>query len=639
MAAKNKPYEQFGSYILFKKLESDALSELWRAARIENGQLGPLVALRRFTGGNREALATAAQHAKNVVSGLSGTSFAKSQVVDVINGTPFVAHEYSGGRSLRHIVDRARGGNGITPNPIPLDQAVAIAEKVALSLATTSDLRFGSDRLTHGALIPQFVWITDDGEIRVAAQQLGAGIIASLKDAKVTADIGRYFAPEYQSSGQPTKSSEVYSMGALLFLMVTGTEPPDGLTASAFGNTIRAAKTMTGAPLPDDIRTIIDKSLSIDAAPRYGSMGDMKQAISSLANSGKYSATTFNLAFYMSNLLKKEFEGEALDREKESKVNIAPYVESLQAAAIAAAPAAPAPIAAPTFGAEAAASESKSKAPLAIAAVLILAVVGAGAFFMLRSKPATLTTQAAQAPALAATIPHPKPQIISEPLVATPAPSSTSAATNTAVDEAARKKAFEEAVEKKLQDEMMKLQKQYTTSLQQQQSKHAPVPVSAPAPMTASSSTPAREEPSAAQLDQQRMQTKTEPAPQLTQTVAAAPAPALTTQAPAAAPVKVVREGDVIDVGDLDSAPSITRHAAPVYPVMALRQRIETTVLVTALISENGDVIDVKILRGDKRFGFEEAAVRAVRATKFSVPVKDGKRVKTWFPLPVAFKL
>src|SRR5690349_9210711 len=118
MAAKNKPYEQFGPYILFKKLESDALSELWRAGVVENGQLGSVVALRRFTGGNREALAASATNAKSIVANLSGTTFAKHQVIDVINGTTFIAHEYSGGRSLRHIVNRARGGNGVTPNPI-----------------------------------------------------------------------------------------------------------------------------------------------------------------------------------------------------------------------------------------------------------------------------------------------------------------------------------------------------------------------------------------------------------------------------------------------------------------------------------------------------------------------------------------
>ena len=628
MAAKNKPYEQFGPYVLFKKLEADALSELWRAARVDGGQLGMTVALRRFTGGNRDALSGSAAHAKNVVSGLTGTSFAKSQVIDVINGTPFVAHEYAGGRSLRHIVDRARGGNGLTPNPIPIDQAIVIAEKVALSLATTADLRFGSDRLAHGALIPQFVWITDDGEIRVAGQQLGAGMIASLKDTRVSSEIGRYFAPEYQSSGQPTKSSEVYSMGAMLYLLVTGAEPPDGMTASAFASAVRAAKTMTGAPVPDDIRTILEKSLSIDAAPRYGSMTDMKQALNALANSGKYSATTFNLAFYVSNLLKKEYEGEALDREKEGKVNVAPYAEA-PAAAIA--PAASEPM----FVMAGDESQSKSKMPMAIAAAVVVAGIAFGAWYMMQQKPAAKSSVAAQKPLTASTVQPPPKQIISPPLVAIPAATS-SAPANPAAEEAARKKAFEEAVQKKLQDEMMKLQRDYTNSLQQQQSKHAPVPVAAaPAPA------PSREEPSAAQLDQQRLQSRTEPAPApavpaITQSVAPAVQPQPAAPQPA---VVAVREGDVVDVAALDSVPSITRRVAPTYPPMALRQRIESTILVTALVSEGGDVIDVKILRGDKRFGFEEAALKAVRATKFSAPIKEGKRVKTWFPLPVQFKL
>src|SRR5512135_2730436 len=126
MAPKNKPYEQFGPYVLFRKLESDSLTELWRAARIEGNQLGPLVALRRFTGGNRDAIAASAETARQVVPLLTGSSFAKNQAIDIINGTPFLVHDYSGGRSLRHIVEKARGGGAAQPNPIPFDQAILI---------------------------------------------------------------------------------------------------------------------------------------------------------------------------------------------------------------------------------------------------------------------------------------------------------------------------------------------------------------------------------------------------------------------------------------------------------------------------------------------------------------------------------
>ena len=210
MASRTKPYEAFGSYILFKKLESDSLGDLWRAARIDGGQLGPTLAVRRLSGGNREAMIASANAASQIVPQLTGTSFVREQVVGVAENVPFLTWDYQGGRSLRYIVDRARGGNGTQPNPLPLDQAIVIAEKVALSLATIADLRDGGgQRLWHGALLPHFVWISDDGEIRVGGQLLGTGLVASLGDPKLGAVIGRYFSPEYRSSCQAQNNTDV----------------------------------------------------------------------------------------------------------------------------------------------------------------------------------------------------------------------------------------------------------------------------------------------------------------------------------------------------------------------------------------------------------------------------------------------
>jgi len=628
MAAKNKPYEQFGPYILFKKLESDALSELWRAAKVDGSTLGPLVALRRFPGGNREALVSAAHASTTIVKQLSGTSFVKNQVIDAIGNIAFVAHDYDGGRSLRHIADRARGAAGTSPNPIPIDQAIVIAEKVALSLATTEDYRIDGGRLSHGALIPQLIWITDDGEIRVAGQGLGSGLVASLKDARVASELGRYVAPEMQQSGVATKASEVFSMGALFYLLVTGVEPPDATTASAFMQSVGAAKTPAGTPIPEDIRTIVNKSLTIDPSMRYASSADMKQAISALAHSGKYSATTFNLAFYVSNLLKKELEGESIERDKELKVNVAAYAEApIPSASTAAIP--------PMFGTGEPAA--KSKAPLAIAAAVVLAAVGIGGYFMYSSK----GKQAAPAPQKTMTaqmIPQKKVIATAQPLVAA-APASASTTTAPAnADDAAKKAAFEAAVQQKLQEEMTKLQQDYTKSLQQSKSKQAPLPVATATPAPTPTQRTAEDTPSAAALDQQRLNARPEPQP-TTQQTQLTPQPQVPTVAEPQPAARVIHEGDVVDVSDLDTPPHVVRATLPAYPTMALRQHAEATILVTALVNESGDVLDVKILRGDKRFGFEDSAIRAVRSTKFSAPVKDGKRVKSWFAVPIVFKM
>jgi protein TonB len=631
MPSKNRPYEQFGSFILFKKLESDALGDLWRAGRLDGTQVGRTVALRRISGGKRDVFVAAAAEARTLAPLLTGTTFAKEQVIDVINGVPFIAHEYGGGRSLRHIVDRARGANGTAPNPIPLDQAIVIAEKVALSLATTADLRYLGNRLAHGALIPQFIWIAEDGEIRVAGQQLGKAMITSLGDPKFHAEFGRYFAPEYQTLGEPTKSSEVYSLGAILYLLVTGNEPPEATTTSAFANTIHAAKTATGQPVPDEIRTLIHKSLNIDPAVRFASVADMKQAISALAHGGKYSATTFNLAFYLSNLLKKEMESEALDREKEAKVNAAAYAEAPSA------PSAPTPITMTAPFEDTAPKKSKMGLMAAAAAVVVLAG-GAGAFYMLRSKPAAATPArtAASKPAP----PPVKAQIAAPALIAsTPAAGSTTTAATGTLDPAAQKKAFEAAVEQKMQEEMMKLQADYTKSLKQQQSKNAPVQTAAA--QSSAATTSDDNGPSAAQLDQRRLAARQEtttalpvqqqPAPLVAQTA--------TEPAPAPAPVPTVHEGDVVDFTELDRVPQATTNIRADYPRIAMQQKAKGTVVVSALISENGDVLDVKVLRGDARFGFNDAAIRAMKAARFSPPMKDGKRVKTWRPQTFVFSL
>jgi TonB family protein len=654
MAARNKPYDQFGPYILFKKLEADALGDSWRAGRIDGTQLGPTIALRRLTGGVREAMVANAMAVEQILPRINGTSFARDQHAGVIDGVPYVAWEYAGGRSLRHIIDRARGGKDQQPNPLPLDQAIVIAEKVALSLATMADLRDGGgSRLSHGALIPQFIWISDDGEIRVAGQQLGTGLVASLGDAKLGADVGRYFSPEYRSSGQVQKNTDVYSMGAILFLLVTGQEPPDAATASAFSAATRAAKTMTGVPIPDDIRVILDKSFNLDPSMRFATIGDMKQAITALANGGKYSATTFNLAFYLSSLLKKEMESEAADRDKESKVNIAPYLETPRvtpSAGLAAAPAhTPEMEPAPFMFGEGLETKQKSKLPMAIAAGVVLLAVGAGAFMMLgksrtSAEPAQVTS--------AQTIPAPKPaqRIISQPISVSPDGTMTGGVTSTAATDtaAAQKKAFEDAVAARMQAEMMKLQDAFTADLQRKQAKNAPV-ATAPAPQD---STPAqtaaddRSAPSAAQLDQQRRDTQpvTEtarpaaPAPVPTQT-AATQQPAVSAPAPTPAPqVSAVREGDVVSVGDLDVVPRITRAVKPVYPPMAMRQKVSATIVLTVLVSETGDVLDVRVLRGEPRFGLNDAAIRAMKSSRFSPPMKDGKRVRTWFPQSIEFK-
>jgi TonB family protein len=235
----------------------------------------------------------------------------------------------------------------------------------------------------------------------------------------------------------------------------------------------------------------------------------------------------------------------------------------------------------------------------------------------------------------AATLP-PRPKIVSQPVIAA-APTSTAAP-----DPSAQKKAFEAAVEQKMQEEVMKLQADMNKQLkQQQQSRSAPVQT---ASVMASAQVPQQEDRgSAAAFDQRRVAARQDVTP-ATQTVAqqvaavVQPQPAVTAPAPQAQ-VATVHEGDLVDVTELDKLPEPLSVIRPFYPPLAAQQRAQATIILSALISENGDVTEVKILRGDGRYGFNDAAVRAMRAVRFTPPMKDGKRVKTWRPQSITFHM
>lgn len=77
----------------------------------------------------------------------------------------------------------------------------------------------------------------------------------------------------------------------------------------------------------------------------------------------------------------------------------------------------------------------------------------------------------------------------------------------------------------------------------------------------------------------------------------------------------------------------------PEYPQVAKLAGIQGKVFVEALISENGDVVQTKILKSEHET-LEWAALEAVKKTKFVPGVsKVGKKVKSTVVIPIAFKL
>lgn len=75
-----------------------------------------------------------------------------------------------------------------------------------------------------------------------------------------------------------------------------------------------------------------------------------------------------------------------------------------------------------------------------------------------------------------------------------------------------------------------------------------------------------------------------------------------------------------------------------VYPEIAKRAGVEGKVYVTAFVDESGNVTKAEVLKGIGA-GCDEAALAAVRATKFKPGKQRGKPVKVQVSIPVIFRL
>jgi periplasmic protein TonB len=677
MTGQSKPYARYGSFILFRKLEESSLAEIWRAGRIESNTIVETVTLLRFTGGDIASLKRAAERAAPALPALRGSTVVKGQTYHLVGKNPIITWEHSGGRSLQNVMQAARGGPDAPANPIPIDQALAIAEKLAMSLDATGQTKQGGRHLHHGALIPPFVWISEDGDVRTLGHQLGPGLVSSMKRPSVQAELGGYVAPEIRRSGEATGASEVWPVGAMLYAMLSDRVLPPPTDQPAIDALLDEAVLSIDEPLPPQVLEILRKSLAIDPARRYESPGALREELGRLTRGGDYAPTTFNLAFYIHNLLGEELDQDAAEREAESGVDPA-LVPPLGGVARAE-PEEPSgdesgtpslePVLPPPPPAGSRASEKRApvnRTPLLVAAaVLLLLALSAAGYWFTAGPGSGRAQRTADGPALA------DPEVRTGPQPPVPAP--VIAATDTGEggmeiaedttgelrlgDDQTRQQMIQDEIERRLQEEIMKLQADYDRKLREErareQARTQPARQTAQTP-AATPSTPAATEQRPTPPPTERP--ATEPAARestiaTTDTaVAASPPPARspaageTIAAPAPPPppppaVPQVREGDLIEFSEVDQPPTFQRRVEPDYPPLAARQRAEATIFLSVLISETGSVLDVRVLRGDqRRMGFEDAAEAAIRKSTFHPAIKDGKRVRTWMPVPIIFK-
>jgi serine/threonine protein kinase len=83
----------------------------------------------------------------------------------------------------------------------------------------------------HGALRPSVVFVTRSGRVKVADLGLGLAMVETGKWTLLPEEEQAYLAPEVKVGGEPTARSDVFGVGALMYVLLTGRSPVEEFVA------------------------------------------------------------------------------------------------------------------------------------------------------------------------------------------------------------------------------------------------------------------------------------------------------------------------------------------------------------------------------------------------------------------------
>ncbi len=98
--------------------------------------------------------------------------------------------------------------------------------------------------------------------------------------------------------------------------------------------------------------------------------------------------------------------------------------------------------------------------------------------------------------------------------------------------------------------------------------------------------------------------------------------------------------GGVYQPGNGVSLPRVLREVKPQYTSDAMRAKVQGTVLISCVVSPDGSVTDVHVVRSlDPTFGLDQEAVKAARQWRFAPGMRTGEPVAVQISIELTFTL
>jgi len=277
---------RLGPYEIVAPLGAGGMGEVYRARDARLGRDVAIKVLPEHLSAEPEMCARFEREAR-AVAALSHPNILSIHDVGSDRGITYSVTELLEGEDLRHRLDRG---------PLPWRRAVEIAAAVADGLAASH-----ARGIVHRDLKPENLFLTTDGRVKILdfglarqAPMLAGGTDSGSPTVSLRTDPGTvlgtvgYMSPEQLRAAIVDDRSDLFSLGCVLFEMVSGSRPFQRMTGA---ETIAAILkddppdlAAGGRDIPSDLQRAIQHCLEKDRDSRFQSARDLAFGLRSIAS-------------------------------------------------------------------------------------------------------------------------------------------------------------------------------------------------------------------------------------------------------------------------------------------------------------------------------------------------------------------